>query len=395
MNILMVHPHDIYSSLEPWTVRIVYIAKEFNKKGHKVKLVYFPLEWHQQEIGELEGINTVPMPRRHGPFFLLSNILRLYSLSKWADVIHFQKCFYHASLPVILAASLRNKPLHYDWDDWEVKIYEASTDPSFLANTIKKFLNILERLIPKIADTISVASERLKKECLKLGIEENRIFDSHVGADIEKFHPSVSGVSIKRKHNISGPLVLYLGQLHGGQYAELFIKAAAKIINEYKENFNFMIVGDGCRLGKLKELVHSFDLDGRIIFTGAVPHEQVPSHIAAADVCVACFEDNEVTACKSPLKIVEYLASGKAIVASNVGEVPKMIEDAGVLVTPGDAQSLTVGMVRIMQDPDFRKELGKRARLRAEQKYNWTVTSENLLCAYKKALNNHLYNEYL
>ena len=166
MNILMVHPHDIYSSVEPWAMRIVSIAKEFRKKGHEVKLVYFPLEWHQQGIQELEGVPTIPMSRRHGPHFLLSNIVRMYSLAKWSEVIHFQKCFYHASLPAILAGILRNRPLHYDWDDWEVMIYKASTEPNLLTNAIKNSLNILERLIPKVANTVSVASTRLKNECL-------------------------------------------------------------------------------------------------------------------------------------------------------------------------------------------------------------------------------------
>lgn len=386
MNILMVHPHDIYSSVEPWAMRIVYIAKEFKRKGHEVKLVYFPLEWHQQEIRELEGVRTIPVPRKHGPYFLLSNILKLYSLSKWADVIHFQKCFYHAALPAILGGVLRNKPLHYDWDDWEVKIYEASTEPGLLTNATKDFINICEKLIPKVVDTVSVASKRLKEECLKLGVSEDRIFDSHVGADIEKFNPSVPGDAVKRKYNISGPLVVYLGQLHGGQYAELFIKTAAIIINRYRKNFNFMIVGDGYCAGELKKLAGGLNLNGNLIFSGAVPHEQAPNYIAAADVCVACFEENDITVCKSPLKIVEYLSSGKAIVASSVGEVPAMIKDAGVLVAPGDVQSLAVEIIKIIEDPDFRGKLEKLARKRAEQKYSWAVTSENLLCAYKKFL---------
>jgi glycosyltransferase involved in cell wall biosynthesis len=389
MKILMVHPHDIYSSVEPWAMRILYIAREFKKNGHEVKLVYFPLKWKRQEVQKLEGVTTIPMSRRHGPSFFLSNILKLCSLAEWADVIHFQKCFYQASVPAILAGVLRNKPLHYDWDDWEVKIYEASTEPGLLTSLIKNYLNISERFIPKVVDTISVASKRLEKECLKLGVEEDRIFDSHVGADLEKFNPRLSGGPIREKYKVSGPLVLYLGQLHGGQYAELFIKAAARIINEYKKSFNFMIVGDGYRAGELKALAYSLNLGVNIIFTGAVPHEQVPNYIAASDVCVACFEENEITVCKSPLKIVEYLASGKAIVASNVGEVPAMIGDAGVLVAPGDIQSLADGIVKVIQDSDFRTELGKRARLRAEQKYNWRVTSENILCAYEKALNHH------
>jgi glycosyltransferase involved in cell wall biosynthesis len=387
MKIIMVHPHDIYSNAEPWTVRIVYIAKEFIKKGHNVKLVYFPLEWDGQKPSELAGgIVTIPLPRRHGPHILISNILKLYSLAKDADVIHFQKCFYHASIPAMMAAMLRRKPIHYDWDDWELKIYEVSTQPSILRNFIWLFLKILEGTIPKIVDTVSVASSRLKIECEKLGIDRSRIFDAHVGADITRFHPGVSGDTIKQRYDLKRPLVLYLGQLHGGQYVELFIETASKLINDFQQDLSFMIVGDGYMAEELKKIAQRLNLNGKLIFTGAVSHELVPQYIAAADVCVACFEENEVTLCKSPLKIVEYLASGKAIVASDVGEVPNMLGSAGILTPPGDAHSLAVGILRILQDNSLKSNLEKLARQRAEKEYNWTVTAENLLSAYKKAI---------
>lgn len=383
----MVHPHDIYSSAEPWTVRIVYIAKEFIKKGHNVKLIYFPLDWNKHSpLKLIEGIVTIPFSRRHGPHVLISNILKLYKLAGWCDIVHFQKCFYHAAIPAMIAGILRKKHMHYDWDDWEVRIYEVSTQPGILRNFIRAFLHILENSIPKIVDTVSVASKRLKIECRKLGVDANRIFDAHVGADIIRFHPSISGKKIRQKYDIKKPLVLYLGQLHGGQYVELFIKTASKIINGYKKDLTFMIVGDGYLAEELKKLAHGLNLDGKLIFTGAVSHELVPEYIAAADICVACFEENEVTLCKSPLKIVEYLASGKAIVASNVGEVPNMLGSAGILTKPGNIDSLANGILRAVEDSSLKDNLGKLARKRAEEEYNWAVTAKNLLCAYEKAI---------
>ncbi|MBU3912016.1 MAG: glycosyltransferase family 4 protein [Candidatus Omnitrophica bacterium] len=387
MNILMVHPHDIYSSIEPWTVRIVYIAKEFVKKGHNVKLVYFPLEWGQKKAAETpEGITVIPFPRMHGPHVLISNILRLCNLARWADVIHFQKCFYHAALPAVAAGIFHGKPLHYDWDDWELKIYEVSTRPSFLRNIMWNFLSFLETTIPKIVDTVSCASKRLKVECERLGVDKDRIFDAHVGADIVRFNPDVSGEAIRDKYNITKPLILYLGQLHGGQYVEAFIETASRLINDHRKDLAFMIAGDGYQAGELKKMSRRLNLNGKLIFTGAIPHELVPQYIAAADVCLACFEENEVTLCKSPLKVVEYLASGRAIVASDVGEVPRMLDGAGVLTPPGDVDSLADGILKILQNPSLKKNLERLARERAEKEYNWTVTATNLLGAYEKAV---------
>lgn len=89
--------------------------------------------------------------------------------------------------------------------------------------------------------------------------------------------------------------------------------------------------------------------------------------------------------CKSPLKIVEYLASGKAIVASQVGEVSNMIGEAGILTPPGDTRSLADGIIKVLEDYELRRNLGRLARQRAEKEYNWTVTAENLLDAYQRA----------
>lgn len=387
MNILMLHPHDICSQVEPWAVRIVYIAKEFSRKGHHVKLVYFPLVWAGQKPLELEErITVIPFCRRLGAHILMYNMLKFCKLADWAEVIHFQKCFYHAALPAITAAMFKNKPLHYDWDDWEVKIYEVSTEPGVFRNCIRNFLDILENAIPKLADTVSVASLRLKLECEKLGIPGERIFDAHVGADIERFHPGISGESIRNKYGIDKELVLYLGQLHGGQYVELFIETASRVVNDYQRDVFFMIVGDGYRADELKGLAHKLNLDGKVIFTGAVNHDMVPEYIAAAHICVACFRENEVTVCKSPLKIVEYLASGKPIVASNVGDVPVMMGGAGILVPPGNVNALAEGILRFLDDGELRRISGELARKRAEEEYNWVVTAGNLLDAYKKAI---------
>lgn len=385
MKILLVHPHDIYSLAEPWSVRIVYLAKEFERKGHTVELVYFPLEWNRQKVSRLSGnIRVIPLPRKHGPHILISNILTLWRLAARVDVVHFQKCFYHAAIPAIVAAFLRGKHLHYDWDDWEVKIYEVSTRPSFLRNIIHNFLAVLENIIPAVADTVSVASQRLKIECQKIIKRDDVIFDTHVGADLKQFNPLISGLAVKEKFGITKPLILYLGQLHGGQYVEFFIRTAKKLINDYHQDLSFMIVGDGYMANDLKKMANQLDLGGSVIFTGAVSHELVPQYIAAADICVACFEENEVTSCKSPLKIVEYLASGKAIVASGVGEVPEMLQDSAVLTTPGDVDSLASGIIKVLSDSEFKDKIQKSARRRAEEKYNWEVTASNLLKAYER-----------
>ena len=383
MNILMIHPHDIYSSLEPWTVRITSIAQEFVKKGHNVKLVYFPLpadERGKLRCKEFKEFEAIPFNR--GKWSFVKNIIRMHKLAKDADIIHFQKCFAIASLPALFAAYLRNKPIHYDWDDWELKIYQFSP-PSRIVGF---YLNVMETLMPRLVDTLSVSSENIKRLALERGAKEDRIVEAHVCADLKKFNPKIDGKEIKKKYGINSPIVLYLGQLHGGQYAELLLRAV-KIISAKKTNTVFMIVGSGADLSRLKGLAKDLEITDKVIFTGAVEYSLVPKYIAAADVAVACFEDNDLTRSKSPLKIVEYMASGKAIVASDVGEVPIMLDGCGMLTEPGNVYSLANGIIRFLEDEKLRKECERKARKRAEKEYKWEVTADNLLRAYEIAKN--------
>jgi glycosyltransferase involved in cell wall biosynthesis len=382
MNILMVHPHDLYSNLEPWTNRIKYIAKEFVNRGHRVKLVYFPLwnrPWQDGEPECGEDYEEIAFERKKTAIF--QNIRRMTKLAAWCDIVHFQKCFSHACLPSLFAAWLNRKPVHYDWDDWEMQIYNYDS-PS---RVVGLYLDIMERVLPVMADTVSGASRRLRKLCLEGGVDSERIFDSHVGADLEQFNPAVDGSTIRKRYNIKSPLVLYLGQLHGAQYAEMFIKSARLILDK-GVNADFMIVGDGSRFFEFKNLIEELRLGDKIILTGAISHRDIPQYIAACDVAVACFEDNDITRCKSPLKIAEYLASGKAVVASEVGDVPQMIAGCGLLVAPGDIDYFSEAIIRLLRDSKLRQELGQKARERAEEKYNWAVTADNLLSAYRLAL---------
>lgn len=388
MKIFLLHPHDIYSELEPWTIRIVKLSQEFVKKGHDVKLAYFPYDPLKEPLTPVyaDGVGLMPFSRKIDPVALIKNIILFYRAVDWADVVHLQKCHHYASVPLLIAAILRGKPIHYDWDDWEEKIFYHSNKLSFTILLIGCFFSLLEKMIPLIADTVSVSSRRLRQLCEGFGVPERRIFMAPVGADLLQFNPEASGEKIKNKYSQGSPLVLYLGQLHGGQYAEMLIKAAKYVLDDSLKA-NFMIIGGGYRLNQLKTLTEKLGIANNVIFTNTVAHHDIPGYIAASDVCVACFEDNDITSCKSPLKIAEYLASGKAIVASNVGEVRNMVAGVGLLVKPGDAKMLGLGIKKLLADSNLRLEMGNRARKRAETKYNWSRTAENLLAAYRMNLN--------
>lgn len=383
MNILMLHPHDIYSNSEPWTVRITYLATEFVKRGHNVRLLYHLIDPRMslEEATARQEFPFTTIPSYRFQMALVGKMKFVTELARWADVIHFQKCFPHVSIPALWAGYRLGKPVHYDWDDWEWGIYNYNPMNRLVGAGIRVF----ERMLPRLCDSVSVASEALRRMAIDLGVPENRLFDGHVGGDLERFKPDNDGSRVRAEHHIEGPTVLYLGQLHGAQYLELFLQAV-KIVLDSGRTPNFMVVGGGERFGELFQLAETIGVGHHVIFTGAVDHDVVPEYVAAADVAVACFADTAQVATKSPLKVCEYLAAGKAIVASRVGEVPRMVGDAGILVPPGDPAELAQGIIRLLDDEDLRKRLSAKARRRAEDEFNWGATAQNLLTAYEMIL---------
>jgi glycosyltransferase involved in cell wall biosynthesis len=386
MKIFMIHPHDIEH--DPPTIRITSIAREFSKKEHDVTICYFHDDLvHHDKIGKFQifkdvNIKTINLKRARYSFF--SNVKRILYESKGFDIIHIQKAIPYAALPAIYASVFNNIPLHYDWDDNETAIAEDCV-PSKFAVAEKQ---IFESILPFYADTISTASYFLKKKVFEFGFTHHRVFDSPVGADLDLFHPFQDNSTLKNELGLSEKVLLYQGQIDAGNYAKLFVSAASMVINEIPD-VSVVLVGGGFRLPETKESAKLAGVDNKILFTGYIRQEEVAKYIAASDVCVATFEANEITVAKSPLKIAEYLASGKPIVASNIGDVPKMIDGAGILVPPGDIKETSKQIIALIKDPDRRKELSVIARKRAEEIYNWARTSGNILQAYKIAIESH------
>jgi len=384
MNIVLLHPHDIFDAREPWTIRIESLAIEFARKGHEVTLIHFINETSIEKYTRHKAGFKIVSLRRHGGVRLFcKNMQDILAEIKHADIIHFQKCFHYVCLPALCGSLLYGKAVHYDWDDLEEAIYQASHHPHnwFIHFFIKTF----ERVIPLIVDTISVASVALREKCLRWGIPAYKVYTAPVGADLEKFGPHIAGDPFRKRFKPNDKVVVYLGQLNGAQYTHLFIEAV-QLLKETYDHVHYIIVGAGTKFKELQDRAHQLGVGDGIIFAGAVPHDKVPLYLAASDIAVACFEDNEITRCKSPLKVVEYLAAGKAIVASAVGEVKTMLNGCGMLVEPGSARALADGIRELLEHEEKISILGMLARERAEKLYNWEHTARTLLDAYGVAI---------
>jgi glycosyltransferase involved in cell wall biosynthesis len=126
---------------------------------------------------------------------------------------------------------------------------------------------------------------------------------------------------------------------------------------------------------------------GRVIFTGAVGHDRVPGLLDACDILVAphvpLADGSEFFG--SPTKIFEYMAMGKGIVASRLGQIGEVLVDGetALLVEPGNVRELKEALVRLVEDEGTRRALGVKARETAEREHTWTHNARRVLQAYQ------------
>ncbi len=378
----MVQRFDIYNV--PGTVRMVNLATQFVHQGHQVTLCYYPDPYRRKVYPAIrqedpKNINIVTLTP--GKLSLFSNISTICQLAKSADVVHFQKCFPDAALPALTAAYRYDKPVHYDWDD-----REAALASDWSRSKLVRFaLTVYEWLMPKLVDTITVSTDTIRNLAIRYGAKPESIYDAPVGADIELFNPKVDGSKIKQQYQLSFPVIIYHGQLDLGTYPDILLRAIPMVISQFPD-IKVLIVGGGDKLPLLKQLAEELKITNNIIFTDYVNQTEIPEYIAAADIAVACFADNEITQGKSPLKIAEYLAMGKPIIASRVGDIPKMVGNAGILVEPNDSEELATSIISLLNNSEKRIGLGQQARIRAEQIYNWPQISKTFIAAYEKAI---------
>ncbi len=150
-------------------------------------------------------------------------------------------------------------------------------------------------------------------------------------------------------------------------------------LHAHDEATRLLIVGDGPERQNIAAALAARGLDKATVFTGAVTPEQVPGLLASMDAAVAPYPtmDNFYF---SPLKVYEYMAAGRAVVASRIGQLQTLIqpEQTGLLVAPGDAGALAAALERLLKQPELRVRLGAAARQMVLFRFTWDAVVDKV-----------------
>ncbi len=169
------------------------------------------------------------------------------------------------------------------------------------------------------------------------------------------------------------PFVCFVGNLAPWQGVEYLIKAAPSILSRFPE-CHFLIVGDGVMKDNLLKLCRELGVENRFIFTGVIAYDRVPLYINASDICTAPFIfARNAKIGLSPLKLYEYMACGKPVVASNISGVSDVLEasEGGIPVLPENQGALAEGILKLLENPELRMKLGSKGLSYVTENYSW------------------------
>ena len=238
----------------------------------------------------------------------------------------------------------------------------------------------VERINLGAADRVVVVSRVLRDELINSDVPADRIVITPNGVDPSMFRADLSGDAIRVRHGLESNVVVGFSGTFGAWHGIPTLAAAIPLVLAARPNVRWLVIGDGPLRSTLDTAVRG---DDRVIRPGMLPHAEMPAHLAACDILVSPHgrqaDGREFFG--SPTKLYEYMAAGRPIVASRIGQIAEVLEDevTALLVPADDPTALAEAIVRLVDDVCLRERLGRGARQSAEQRHTWRQNAARLL----------------
>jgi D-inositol-3-phosphate glycosyltransferase len=249
----------------------------------------------------------------------------------------------------------------------------------------------VEKELLETAERVVATSPQERAHMRQLVSTKGEIEIIPCGTDIERFgciarETARTNLEIDKETKV----VLYVGRFDHRKGIETLVRAVGE--SQYRNSGKLkLIIGggsvpgqsDGIERDRIENIVKELGISDFTTFPGRLSQEILPTYYAAADVCV-------VPSHYEPFGLVaiEAMASATPVVASDVGGLQFTVvpEETGLLAAPQDVSAFSCAIDRILNNPEWRDELGKAGRKRVELKFSWVGVANQLSELYDKVL---------
>jgi glycosyltransferase involved in cell wall biosynthesis len=249
------------------------------------------------------------------------------------------------------------------------------------------------RICFETAAQIICISPRLKQHLhTKWNIDQSKLTVLPCAADVEAFKPNYNSPTVRKNLGLTTePVVMWVGGFYPWHDLSLLLDSFALILQR-RPDARLVLVGDGQTRSSVEDMVTKNGMSHAVIMTGTIAHSHVPEMLSIADVAVV--PSASITAglggTGTPLKLFEYMAAGKAIVATALNEAAEVIQHGhnGVLVEAGDVKQFAEATLKLIDEPGERYRLGQNAREQAVKYNSWEHYTRRLEEIYFNVVGN-------
>ena len=372
-------------------LRVYGEAKGLKELGHQVDVICYHLGRPVPEAINTQRIIRIPWYNRISPgasyhkvyldILLLLKTLDVYK-NKNFDILHAH-LHEGAAIAQFLKIFRINKPIVFDAQG---SLTGEMTAHGFLnpSSFMSKFWRLVESKIYSDSAIILVSSQHLMEMLsTEYNISRDKIKYVPDGVDTDFFNPArFNGIKIRRKFNLGdNKVVVFTGVFSRYQGLNFLIEQVIpSVIKEHRDT-KFLLVG--YPVDEYKELSRRLGLEQHIVFTGKQKFDDIPRFLAAADVAITpkFMEMGEAN-----LKLFTYMAMGLPTISFDYTYNKKILRDTGFTTKPGDSVEFAKAIIKLLDNPKTRNEMGTRARIISQNEYSWLSVAQMIVEAYEEVI---------
>ena len=288
------------------------------------------------------------------------------------DVLHAHSPVLNA-LPALRVGRKRGIPVVYELRaSWE----DAAVDHGTIGERSLRYRlsRALETFALRRADHVTTICEGLRSETVARGVPAERVTVIPNAVDPLAFAPGgTPDAALRARLGLEDATVLgFAGSFYAYEGLDLLIEAASRLASRHPK-LRVLLVGGGPHEEALRRLAAERGLEGRVVFAGRVPHDDVQRYYDLIDVLVYPRRRMRLTELVTPLKPLEAMAQGRMFVASDVGGHRELVrdEETGFLFPAGDVDALAATIEKVLTRTADWPRMRAQARRFVEQERTW------------------------
>ncbi len=400
MKILFVHEVD-------WLKKVVFeihsLSESLSLSGHQVYAIDYESMWDRNNPFDFGGLATrefenVARAYPGASVCLRSpGLIKIPGLSRLSAVFtqyyEIWKTIKEKGIDVIVLYGVATNGLQtiYLARKFNVPVVFRSID--ILSQLVpypplRPITRFLEKKVYSMVDAILALTPKLSRYVIDLGAEQAKVQLLLPGVDTTMFRPGLELTDIRQKWNLDekDQIIVFIGTLFEFSGLDAFIRQFPEVVKQIQEA-KLLIVGDGPQRRKLEGIITGLGLQERVIITGFQPYQTMPKYINLATICINPFIYTKATKDIIPTKVLQYLACGKAVIATSLPGMRDVLpsEGCGVAYT-NEMDGVLNEVLLLLKSTERRQQLEYAGLNYVRQEHDHKVITHKLEAELEKII---------